>query len=60
MVAQEFWAMVCVYQALRDLIGHAATPSLDPSQISFKRAIEAAHDSTTRAALLHHGNSPAR
>jgi hypothetical protein len=60
MVAQEFWAMVCVYQAVRDLVGHAATPSLDPSQISFKRAIEAARDSTTRAALAPHGNSPAR
>jgi hypothetical protein len=60
MVAQEFWAMVCVYQAVRDLVGHAATPGLDPSQISFKRAIEAARDSTTRAALSPHGNSPAR
>jgi Transposase DDE domain len=60
MVAQEFWAMVCVYQAVRDLVGHAATPSLDPSQISFKRAIQAARDSTTRAALAPHGNSPAR
>lgn len=51
MVAQEFWAMLCVYQALRHLIGQAAPPGLDPSRISFKRAITAARDSATRAAL---------
>ena len=51
MVAQEFWAMLCLYQAVRDLIGHAAPPGLDPSRISFKRAITAARDSLTRGAL---------
>ena len=55
MVAQEFWAMLCVYQAIRDLISYAAPPGLDPSQISFKRALEAARDSTTRAALSPRG-----
>ena len=52
MVAQEFWAMLCVYQAIRELISHTATPTgLDPGRISFKRALEAARDSVTRAAL---------
>ncbi len=51
MVAQEFWAMLCVYQAVRDLIAHAAPPGLDPGRVSFKRAIQAAQDSLTRAAL---------
>jgi hypothetical protein len=59
MVAQEFWAMVCVYQAVRDLIGHAATPGIDPSRISFKRALEAARDSVTRAVLSPRGSAPA-
>jgi len=51
MVAQEFWAMLCVYQAIRDLIARAAPPGLDPGRVSFKRAAEAARDSATRAAL---------
>lgn len=60
MVAQEFWAMLCVYQAIRDLIGQAVPPGLDPSKISFKRALDAARDSTTRAALSPRSTSPAR
>jgi hypothetical protein len=57
MVAQEFWAMLCVYQAVRHLITQAAQPGLDPSRISFTRAIEAARDSTPRA-LSPHGGAP--
>jgi Transposase DDE domain len=55
MVAQEFWAMLCVYQAVRHLITQAAPPGLDPSRISFKRTIDAARDSATRAALSPRG-----
>jgi hypothetical protein len=51
MVAQEFWAMLCVYQAIRNLISYAAPAGLDPGRVSFKRAFEAARDSATRAAL---------
>jgi hypothetical protein len=51
MVEQEFWAMLCVYQAIRDLISYAAPTGLDPGRVSFKRALEAARDSVTRAAL---------
>lgn len=51
MVEQEFWAMLCVYQAIRDLISYAAPSGLDPGRVSFKRAFQAAQDSTTRAAL---------
>lgn len=51
MVEQEFWAMLCVYQAIRDLIAYAAPPGLDPGRVSFKRALHAAQDSATRAAL---------
>jgi Insertion element 4 transposase N-terminal/Transposase DDE domain len=51
MVEQEFWAMLCVYQAIRDLISYAAPTGLDPGRVSFKRAFEAARDSVTRAAL---------
>ena len=51
MVEQEFWAMLCVYQAIRDLISYAAPCGLDPGRVSFKRAFEAARDSATRAAL---------
>jgi len=51
MVEQEFWAMLCVYQAIRDLISYAAPPGLDPGRLSFKRAVEAARDSATPAAL---------
>lgn len=50
-VEQEFWAMLCVYQAIRELISYAAPAGLDPGRVSFKRAFEAARDSTTRAAL---------
>lgn len=58
MIAQEFWAMLCVYQAVRDIIGYAAPPGLDPGRISFKRVLEAARDSTTRAALSPLPDSP--
>lgn len=51
MVEQEFWAMLCVYQAIRDLISYAAPTGLDPGRVSFKRAFEAARDSVTRAGL---------
>jgi hypothetical protein len=51
MVEQEFWAMLCVYQAIRELISYATPAGLDPGRISFKRAFEAARDSATRAAL---------
>jgi hypothetical protein len=51
MVEQEFWAMLCVYQAIRELISYAAPTGLDPGRVSFKRAFEAARDSLTRAAL---------
>lgn len=50
-VEQEFWAMLCVYQAIRELISYAAPTGLDPGRVSFKRALEAARDSATRAAL---------
>lgn len=52
LVTQEFWAMLCVYQAIRDLIRQAADPpGLHPARISFKHAAEAARDWATRAAL---------
>jgi hypothetical protein len=51
MVEQEFWAMLCVYQAIRELISYATPTGLDPGRISFKRTFEAARDSATRAAL---------
>ena len=51
MVEQEFWALLCVYQAIRELISYAAPTGLDPGRVSFKRAFEAARDSLTRAAL---------
>jgi Insertion element 4 transposase N-terminal/Transposase DDE domain len=51
-IEQEFWALMCVYQAIRDLISYAASPrGLDPGRVSFKRAFEAARDTATRAAL---------
>lgn len=53
MVEQEFWAMLCVYQALRHLITQAAPPGLDPSRISFTRALNAAQDSTPRVLSPH-------
>ena len=49
MVEQEFWAFLCVYQAVRDLIHYAAPAGLDPGRLSFTRAFEAARDSATRA-----------
>jgi hypothetical protein len=30
MVEQEFWTLLCVYQAIRDLISYAAPSGLDP------------------------------
>jgi hypothetical protein len=51
MIAQEFWAFCCVYQAVRELISYTAPPGLDPGRISFKHAFEAARDSVTMAAL---------
>ena len=39
MVAQEFWAMLCVYQAVRDVITYAAPSGLDPGRISFTKTI---------------------
>ena len=51
MVEQEFWALLCVYQAIRDLISYAAPTGLDPGRISFTRAFHAARDSATWAAL---------
>jgi hypothetical protein len=51
MIAQEFWAFCCVYQAVRELISYAAPPGLDPGRISFKHAVEAARNSLTWAAL---------
>jgi len=51
MVEQEFWAFLCVYQAIRHLISYAAPAGLDPGRISFTRAVEAARDSVPRAAL---------
>jgi len=53
LVEQEFWAFLCVYQAVRGLTSTAADKGggLDPSRISFKRAFEAARDSATRPAL---------
>lgn len=57
MVEQEFWAMLCVYQAIRDLIRQAAEPpGLHPARISFKHAAEAARDWATRAALSPRAN----
>lgn len=51
MVEQEFWAMLCVYQAIRDLISYATPSGLDPGRVSFTRAVEAARDCLTRGAL---------
>jgi hypothetical protein len=42
MIRQELYALLCVYQAIRTLICHAAdTASLDPDRISFTKAKEA-------------------
>ena len=51
MVEQELYAMLCVYQAVRDLISYAAPSGLDPGRVSFTKAIDAARDTVTRAAL---------
>lgn len=51
MVEQELYAMLCVYQGIRDLIGYAAPTGLDPGRVSFAKAIDAARDTVTRAAL---------
>lgn len=58
MIDQEFWAMLCIYQAVRDIIGYAAPSGLDPGRISFKRVLEAPRDSTTRAVLSPLPDSP--
>jgi hypothetical protein len=62
MVEQELYAMLCLYQGIRDLIGHIAPAGLDPGRISFTKAIDAARDTVTRAALspqqLRHEPSP--
>ncbi len=50
-VEQELYAMLAVYQAVRDLIGYAAPTGLDPGRVSFTKAIDAARETTTRAAL---------
>lgn len=50
-VQAEFYAMLCVYQAIRDLISYAAPTGLDPGRISFTKTLEAARDTVTRAAL---------
>jgi Insertion element 4 transposase N-terminal/Transposase DDE domain len=43
MVAQELWAMLCVYQAVRHLATDSATENgIPPAQISFKHALHAA------------------
>jgi hypothetical protein len=49
-VRQEIWAMLCVYQALRQLITRAADQAgIDPDRISFKNALNAARRSTGTA-----------
>jgi hypothetical protein len=45
-LAQEIWSMLCVYQALRDLITQPADRAgIDPDRISFKSALDAARRS---------------
>jgi hypothetical protein len=51
MVEQEFWAILCIYQAIRELISCAAPPGWPPGRVSFERAFEAAWDTATWAAL---------
>lgn len=51
MVEQELYAMLCVYQGIREVISYAAPSGLDPGRISFAKAIDAARDTVTRAAL---------
>ncbi|MCY0932402.1 hypothetical protein OTB20_40915 [Streptomyces sp. H27-H1] len=43
MVAQELWAMLCVYQAVRHLATDSATEAaIPPARISFQHALNAA------------------
>lgn len=52
-VRQEIWAMLCVYQALRGLMAHAAQDAdTPPLQISFGRALDAARRSLVPAAAF--------
>ncbi|MHB1475079.1 MAG: hypothetical protein ACYCV4_15955 [Dermatophilaceae bacterium] len=59
MVKQEFWAMLCVYQGIREVISYATPAGLDPGRISFMKAIDAARDMVTRAALSPQPGRPA-
>ncbi|MHB8188581.1 MAG: IS4 family transposase [Dermatophilaceae bacterium] len=59
MVEQEFWAMLCVYQGIREVISYATPAGLDPGRISFMKAIDAARDMVTRAALPPAGQARA-
>lgn len=53
MIRQELYALLCVYQAIRTLICHAAdTASLDPDRISFTKAKEAIAARVSDAAAL--------
>jgi hypothetical protein len=53
MIRQELYALLCVYQAIRTLICHAAdTASLDPDRISFTRTKEAIAARVSDAAAL--------
>jgi hypothetical protein len=46
MVRQELWALLCCYQAVRQLVGRAAhTAGLDPRQISFPNLFDAVRQS---------------
>ncbi|HET8660214.1 MAG TPA: IS4 family transposase [Micromonosporaceae bacterium] len=52
LVEQEFWAMLCVYQAIRDLLAQAArAPGLAPTRISFKHAAGRPRLGTSRSPL---------
>jgi hypothetical protein len=52
-VNQEIWAMLCVYQALRGLMAHAAQATdTPPLRISFTRALHAARRSVLPAATF--------
>ena len=43
MVRQEVYGLLCVYQAVRELINTGAEhANIDPDRISFTRALEAA------------------
>ena len=53
MIRQELYALLCVYQAIRTLICHAAdTEHLDPDRISFAKAKEAIAARVSDAAAL--------